>query len=107
MIKVYLSGKMTGLPKEEYTALFSRAESFYKNAGFDVINPVVIGEELLKKKPKAGYEDFMKADLKALKGCSHIDLLENWETSPGANREKEEAERLGLEVMHLRFFNKI
>lgn len=99
MIRVYLSGKITGLSEEEYTKNFERAERHYKGAGFEVINPVKLSYEVLKNKPDACYEDFMKKDLDTLKECTHIALLEGWETSKGANREKAEAERLGLEVM--------
>ena len=100
---VYLSGKITGLEKSVYESAFKKAEQFYKGCGFTVVNPVTIGEELLKTNPKADYEDFMKADLKALGACTHIALLEGWETSAGAKRERTEAERLGLEVMQLKF----
>jgi len=83
---VYLSGKITGLPKNVYTANFAKAERFYKGCGFSVINPVTIGEALLKRNPKAEYEDFMKEDIKALKDCTHLALLDGWEDSNGANR---------------------
>ena len=99
MITVYLSGKITGLKKEEYTRNFLRAENFYKSCGFGVVNPVTIGEKILAANPAATYEDFMLADLEALKTCTHIALLEGWETSRGARREREEAEKMGLEIM--------
>lgn len=102
MITVYLSGKMTGLVKSEYEKTFKRAEDFYKACGYNVVNPCDIAEEVIREKPKASYEDFMKADLKALSGCTHIALLEGWENSNGALREKAEAKRLGLEVMFYR-----
>ena len=44
----------------------------------------------------------MKADLKALSGCTHIAMLDGWEGSNGAKREKAEAERLGIEIMFFR-----
>jgi hypothetical protein len=103
-MRVYLSGKITGLSKYEYTENFAKAERFYKGCGFSVVNPVKIGEEILKENPDAEYEDFMKADLAALKTCTHIALLEGWERSKGANREKAEAEKLGLEIMRLKLF---
>ena len=72
MTRVYLSGPITGLPEEEYTRSFARAE-----------------------------QHFMSVDLEALRSCTHIALLSGWENSKGAVREKAEAERLGLEVMQL------
>ena len=105
MTRVYLSGKITGLPFSVYTANFDRAEKFYTAEGFDVVNPVKIGNELMKRKPDVGYEDFMQADLEALRTCSCIALIDGWEQSPGAAREKEETERLGLEVMQLNLFD--
>ena len=102
-MRIYLSGKITGLEKEDYTRQFARAESFYKTGGFDVVNPVKIGEEVLKINPKAEWQDFMIRDLEALRTCTHIALLEGWEESKGAKMEKAEAEKLGLEIMYLRF----
>ena len=101
-MKVYLSGKMTGLDKGVYEFNFMKAEQFYKSCGYLVVNPCDLAREVLKKNSKAEYEDFMKADLKALKDCTHIAMLEGWADSPGAKREKAEAERLGLEVMYLK-----
>ena len=98
---VYLSGKITGRSKADYTRQFALAERFYKMGGFDVVNPVKIGEEILKKNPHATHADFMEADLKALAGCTHIALLKGWESSKGANMEKAEAEKLGLKVLYL------
>lgn len=102
MIQVYLSGKITGLPKEQYTLTFAKAEQFYKGCGYTVINPVKLGETLLRQKLDATYEDFMKVDLIALKNCTHIALLEGWEDSKGAQKEKQEAEKLGLEIMYFK-----
>ena len=104
-MRIYLSGKITGREKEDYTKQFARAESFYKTGGFDVVNPVSIGEVILKNNPKAKWEDFMKEDLKALRTCTHIALLEGWEESKGAKMEKAEAEKMGLEIMYLKLFD--
>ena len=103
-MRIYLSGKITGREKEDYTKQFARAESFYKTGGFDVINPVKIGEEILKQNPSATWEDFMQKDLEALKTCTHIALLEGWEESKGAKMEKAEAEKMVLEIMYLKLF---
>lgn len=100
---VYLSGKMTGLAESEYKENFRKGEVFYRACGFDVINPCNLSEIVLKRKPDASYEDFMKEDFRAIRECTHIAMLEGWERSPGARREKEEAERLGKIVVYLRF----
>jgi hypothetical protein len=104
-MRIYLSGKITGREKDDYTRQFARAEQFYKSGGFDVVNPVKIGEEILKTNPKATYSEIMAADLKALAECTHITLLEGWEASKGAQREKAEAEKLGLEIMYLKLWD--
>lgn len=103
-MRIYLSGKITGREKEDYTRQFARAESFYKSGGFDVVNPVKISEVILKQNPDAKWEDFMKKDLEALKTCTHIALLEGWEQSKGAKIEKAEAEKSGIEIMYLKLF---
>jgi hypothetical protein len=102
MIIVYLSGKMTGLEESEYTENFRNAEMFYRACGYEVVNPCNLSEIVLQRKPDATYEDFLKEDFKAISGCTHIAFLEGWESSPGAKRERAEAERLGLEVMYYR-----
>ena len=103
MKTVYISGKMTGLEQSVYEHNFQEAELFYRACGFEVVNPCNLSAIVLKRKPEATYEDFMKEDLKALSGCTHIAMLEGWETSPGARREKAEAKRLGLTIVYLRY----
>lgn len=99
MIRVYLSGPIAGLSVEEYTRRFATAERHYEAAGYEVVNPVTIGQELEKTNPHPTYEEYMTADLAALRTCTHIAMLPGWSQSPGAKREKQEAERLGLEIM--------
>jgi hypothetical protein len=102
MRTVYLSGKMTGLAESEYKENFRKAEMFYRACGYEVINPCNLSEVVLKRKPDATYEDFMAEDLRALRSCTHIALLEGWESSLGAKREKAEAERNELAIMYYR-----
>ena len=103
MKTVYISGKMTGLEQSVYERNFRMGEEFYKALGFEVVNPCDLSAIVLERKPNATYEDFMKEDLKALSGCTHIAMLEGWQNSPGARREKAEAKRLGLTIVYLRF----
>ena len=102
MKTIYLSGKITGLEKSVYEKNFQQAELFYRACGFEVVNPCYISAELLKRKPNADYEEFMREDLKALRGCTHIAMLEGWQTSNGAKRELKEAKTLGLVVVYFK-----
>jgi hypothetical protein len=102
MKTIYLSGKMTGLAESDYKENFRNAELFYRACGYEVVNPCNLSDIVLKRKPDATYEDFMAEDLRALRSCTHIALLEGWESSPGAKREKAEAERLGFAIMFYR-----
>ena len=103
MVMVYLSGKMTGLEQSVYERNFRKGEEFYKACGFSVVNPCDLSVLVQREKENPTYEDYMQKDLEALRRCTHIAMLEGWETSPGARREKAEAERLGLEIMYLKF----
>lgn len=46
------------------------------------------------------YEDYMKIDLAALSTCDAILLMDNWIHSPGAIREKNTAEKMGIEIIN-------
>lgn len=96
MIRVYLSGAITGRKESEWRAQFNRAAEHYKSCGYEVVNPVEISDKLGKNK---SWEEYMKADLKALKKCTHIAMLSGWEGSKGANVELAEAKKLNLEIM--------
>jgi hypothetical protein len=102
MKRVYLSGAISGIPEEEYRVKFTRAEEFYKAIGYDVVNPVKLSDELLKEKPKAKYEDFMKVDLAELKKCTHIAMLDGWEKSNGCRIEREQATLDGLIICYFK-----
>ena len=39
MKRVYISGQMSGLPREEYLARFEKAEELLRGEGYDVVNP--------------------------------------------------------------------
>ncbi|MCR4822219.1 MAG: DUF4406 domain-containing protein [Treponema sp.] len=90
-MKVYISGKITG--DENYKTKFSKIEEEILSYGYTVFNPAVL---------PAGfdYEDYMDIDLLALSRCDAIFLLKDWESSPGARRELEEAKALGLQIMN-------
>ena len=93
MKRVYLSGPMTGIADNNFSAFHSHAATL-RAQGFIVVSPAEIQE--------AGtWELCLRADLRELCTCDAIALMPGWEGSKGANLELHVAHRLGMEVMHL------
>ncbi len=78
MIKIYVSGKITGI-EDSAPALFEEVEKRYKIYGYEVVNPM----KLLHNHDKS-WKAYMREDLKALKECTHIHCLDNGRESRGA-----------------------
>lgn len=93
-MKVYISGKITGLPINEVKIAFASAAEHLKSRGHDPINPLDNG--LSDDMP---WEKHMLEDIKMLFGCQAIYLLSTWYDSRGARIEKMIAETLGLKIM--------
>ena len=85
--RVYISGKISGLPKEEYTSKFNEAERRLRHLGFDVANPA--NDHVAEFLAKISYRLVMLYDLLAVKGCACIYLLDNCTDSRGAAEEIE------------------
>ena len=93
-MKIYISGKITGLPFEEVEVNFTNAQNRLEEAGFKVVNPLNNG---LSQNDK--WEHHMKADIKLLMECNTIYLLSNWKESKGARIERNLAVSLGYDVI--------
>lgn len=94
MKRIYISGKITGLPIEVATSTFDKAEGLLMNEGFDVINPMTLSHDY-----DLSWENYMRVDLIALLECTHIYMLKGWHTSKGANIEYNLAKDLNLTVI--------
>lgn len=94
MEKVYISGKITGLPIEVALTNFIIAETKLKEYNFEVINPMTITHNHDKS-----WENYMRVDLKALLDCDSIYMLKDWHKSKGANIEYNLAKDLGLKIL--------
>ena len=90
--KVYISGPMAGFPNYNREAFFE-AEKRLEECGFSVVNPARV--ELSEG---ASWEDYMKADIKALVDCCGLVTLPGWVFSKGASIEVDVARNLGLWV---------
>ena len=93
-LKIYISGKISGLALEVAEKNFEIAEQKIKEIGHIPVNPM----KLHDYKPELTWHDYMSADLAALVYCDAILMLENWEDSRGAKVEKALAEALNLKV---------
>jgi len=94
-MKIYISGKITGLPVGEYERKFSEAEDLLISVGLDPVNPVKNGLGLESK-----WEDHMVRDIEMLFGCEAIYMLDNWVRSKGARIEHKIAEETDIEILY-------
>lgn len=83
-MKIYIAGKITGLPRERMLHHFAEAENYLRQEGYTVLNPTVLPEGL-------DYEDYMHICFAMIDICDEVYLLNNWQDSPGAKREAEYA----------------
>lgn len=81
-MKVYISGKMGGIPEGRIVKRFEEAANYLRNEGFVPVNPAV-----MLNNPGLEYDDYIKIDLKMLSICDAIYLLRGWENSPGSKEE--------------------
>ena len=93
-MRIYISGKMTGLPKEEYRAKFKTASARLVEQGHTAVNPAMLDEFGLT------YAEYMAVDTTLLSFCDAIYMLDNWRNSGGAHLEWDYANTLGLVIMY-------
>ena len=94
--KIYLSGKISGLPLCEAIKNFESAENQLKEFA-TIVNPM-----RLKHDHDKSWESYMKEDIKALLDCDAIAMLPNYENSKGALIELNLAKSLGFEIIYLK-----
>lgn len=96
-MRVYLSGKMTGLPDFGFP-IFNKHAASLRASGYEVINPAELDAQ------DAGpmtWEQYLRRDIAHLITCDGIALIPNWTDSRGAKLEKHIAEQLGMRVIFL------
>ena len=93
--KIYIAGKVTGLPRRETFLKFKKAELAVAASGFSAINPIeVVNDE------NALWNVAMKACIKALIDCDAVLFLPCFINSKGAQIEFELAKDMDIKVFH-------
>lgn len=85
--KIYLSGQISGMCREEYTANFAKAEELLRKDGYQVINPT---RTILSRWPLCRwvtYRHYLIYDIWLLLHCDYIYKLPGWRESRGAQIE--------------------
>lgn len=80
--KIYISGKITGLPIDEVIAKFRAAEAKIRRFGFEPVSPLRNGLPL-----EAEWADQMGEDIKLLLKSDAIYMMADWRQSEGATLE--------------------
>lgn len=92
-MRIYISGKISGLPLDDVKVRFAAAKAFLDEIGFEAMNPMEKGlpDEL-------SWEQHMVKDIELLFSCDAIYMMDNWTESKGAQIEYDIANRLGKDV---------
>ena len=98
--RVYISGQITGLSREEYLARFARAEELLRQEGYKVANPTkfFICHHLWAYRI-IGYVCALLYDLWRLNKCDMIYKIPGWKQSRGANIESCWAFHMGVYLL--------
>lgn len=89
--KIYIAGKVTGLPQDEVIEKFSEAKQKIEALGFEAINPLeVVGDW------QTPWNKAMRMCIAKLTECDAIALIPDWSSSKGAIIEYEIAQQLEI-----------
>lgn len=97
-MRIYISGKITGLSKSEAWYNFGQANRKLHSKGHDVVDPISIGEHI----PGLDWKSYMTIAYGIIHDPSvnAIYMLKNWPDSPGAVIEWSWAQARGLPVLY-------
>lgn len=93
-MRIYISGKISGLDPEEVRRTFTEAEEFLRSLGLEVVSPLDNGLAA-----DAPWISHMCRDIEMLHGCDAIYMTEGWHGSTGACLEYDFAVRTGKTVV--------
>jgi len=95
--RVYISGPISGLEREEYLARFAEAERWLQGHGYDVCNPCRLAPCRWPWLYRIiGYRLTLWYDVLHLLFCDYIAMLPGWMNSRGALYEFEASNDMGI-----------
>lgn len=95
--RVFLSGKITGLPRIKYLMKFSNATTDVENLGdCDVFNPAKTCGTL----PVLEHDEYMKITLPMVDLCDIVYVIDGENDSEGVKAEIEYAKSKGKEIIY-------
>jgi len=99
-LKVYIAGKVIGLPPQEVSAKFARAEAELKALGYSVVNPITVVHERYSQAElqRTTWHEIMRMLIGELVQCDVVYMLPCWVHSPGAHLERFVAGRLQIQI---------
>ena len=89
--KVYIVGKVSGLPFREVKTKFDLVHTVLQDAGFEPVNPLNVVTDT-----RCRWNPAMRKCIAALMQCDALFLIHDVEDSPGAQLEMELATRLSI-----------
>lgn len=91
MKKIYIAGKVTGLPQDEVVEKFAAMQKKIETLGFEVVNPIELVNDFDTTWNKA-----MRMCIAGLVQCDAIVLLPDWFSSNGAKIEWDISKQLKI-----------
>lgn len=98
-MKVYISGKISGMNHDEAQQRFLDAEEKLKAEGHAVFNPFAYSEDKFGRPGSLKWEEYMMELLPFVSRCDAIYMLDGWQKSYGANIEYLWAIRCGKKIL--------
>jgi hypothetical protein len=92
--KIYICGKVTGLPIHDVTMKFGNAEKIIVSNGLTAVNPLSVVNDF-----KCPWPEAMKKCIAAMVQCDAILLLDDWMDSKGALIEQRIASDIGIRCL--------
>ena len=89
--KIYIAGKVTGLPQQFEIDKFKKVQEILERCGFEVVNPIEVVKDF-----NTPWHLAMKLCIKALLDCDGVYLMPCHADSKGALVEKQLAYNLGI-----------